>query len=150
MSANSDPSHNSVSVMHSLFSVLILAPSGTLKICLQSLFVILHTITIFTFMNCIQVLSSVSVWRRALRWSSCSGCGCGVAACLWHSGWIREHSSVARGFAPLHCHLDDLATLHCSASICGAALHLTPPPPGARLMCHWHINLPVQLVGQKG
>ena len=31
----------------------------------------------------------------------------------------------------------------------GAALHRTPPPPGARLVCHWHINLIVMLVGQR-
>ena len=43
------------------------------------------------------MLTSVSVWWRALLGGSCSGRGCGVAACLWHSGWIREHSSVCWG-----------------------------------------------------
>ena len=126
MSANSDPSHfcslYCVALSHSLY--LTLAPSETLKMLLWSL---------FTIKNYIQVLTPVSVWRRALQGGSCSGCGCGVAACLWHSGWIREHSSVRQGCAPLQCHPGDLATLHCSASIWGAALHLTPPPPGAKL-----------------
>ena len=92
MSATYDPSHISASILHSLLPVLILTPSQTLKFNLQLL---------FTIKNYIQVLSSVSVWWRALQGGSCSGRGCGVAACLWHSGWIWEQPSVWRAFAPL-------------------------------------------------
>ena len=58
-------------------------------------------VVMFTFKSYIQVLTPVAEWWRALLWSFCPGCGFGVAACLWHSGWIREHPSVCRGFAHL-------------------------------------------------
>ena len=62
--------------------------------------------------------------------------------CLPVAQWVDSSAlKCAPGLCASACHLDDLVTLHCSAMICGAATHLTPPPPGARLMCHWHINL---------
>ena len=70
-----------------------------------------------------------------------------LPACGTVGGFVS--TQVCAGACASSCHLDDLVTLHCSAMSCGAAMHRTPPPPGARLMCHWHINLTVLLVGQR-
>ena len=92
MSANSNPSHISAYYIALTLSCSHSRPSETLKFYLWWL---------FTIKDYIQVLTSVSVWWRALLGGSCSGRGCGVAACLWHSGWISEQPSVWQGFAPL-------------------------------------------------
>ena len=71
-------------------------------------------------------------------------CGCLPVAQWVVLGAVRCGASLCTSASPP----DDLVTLYCSASSCGAALHCTPPHPGERLTCHWHSSLPVYLVGK--
>ena len=130
MSANSEPSTTLPTLyciwkfVHALSHspTLILAPSETLKFILWPI-----------FRNYVQVLPLVTVWGRVLLWGCCSAAGVDrMQSCGKVGG--SGHGQVWAGA----CHLcqswsDDLVTLHFPGPICGAAMHLTLPPPGARL-----------------
>ena len=130
MSDNSVPSttlptlHNTWKFLHVLSHspTLTLAPSETLKFILWPI-----------FLNYVQVLPLVTVWVRVQLGDCCFGCGCGPAAQLWHSGWSGRSQVWAGALYLCQSWSDDLVMLHWPGPIWGAAMHLTLPPPGARL-----------------